>query len=114
MAQKPTQTKESVAETSLSLVAERVEQLKALFPEAVSEGKVDGINYQVVSLCQRTAVALTILTITRCHVDKTEFPANTNSYITDYSQTRRCKGWRIADLEQFADRRNWQTHYQSL
>lgn len=49
MAQKPTQTKESVAKTSLNLVAERVEQLKALFPEAVSEGKVDGINYKVVT-----------------------------------------------------------------
>ncbi len=41
MAKKPTQTKGSVAETSPNLVAERVEQLKALFPEAISEGKVD-------------------------------------------------------------------------
>lgn len=48
-AQKPTQSKESVAETSLNLVAERVEQLKALLPEAISEGKVNGINYKVVT-----------------------------------------------------------------
>ena len=41
MAKEPTKSKESVAATSPNLVEERIEQLKALFPEAVSEGKVD-------------------------------------------------------------------------
>ena len=41
MAKETTKPKESVAETSPNLVEERIEQLNALFPEAVSEGKVD-------------------------------------------------------------------------
>ena len=41
MGEKPIKSKESVAETSLNLVEERIEQLKALFPEVISEDKVD-------------------------------------------------------------------------
>ncbi len=41
MATKPTKSKESVAATSPNFVEDRIERLRALFPEAVSEGEVD-------------------------------------------------------------------------
>lgn len=41
MTKKSTKSKESMAETFPDFIDERIEQLKTLFPEAVSEGKVD-------------------------------------------------------------------------
>ena len=41
MTKKSTKSKESVAETFPDFIDERIEQLKTLFPEVVSEGKVD-------------------------------------------------------------------------
>ena len=41
MTKKPTKTKESAAEPFPDFINERIEQLKTLFPEVVSEGKVD-------------------------------------------------------------------------